>query len=289
MSRYLSTLEIIPPTDRLQAHSVREAAVLYIYLLTTTCKLSTGGIAKVILQQALEEVEQTLINVCTYSHPFKHLQDLPAEATDAVIRQCLIDDINEALLSLATLKGWDTDPIHKLHAAIVKRGYQFSGTSGRSLKNPSKTLTASAAWRTDRYINIGALVQGPKNTPDEFFTATRIGISLGLFESLLGVVEWVDDQTIRLFQVNKRDYWEIDTTSKEVRFHFPRAESGDAHGQFDLGKMYVDGWIVEQDFEQARQWLERSATQGFSRAVRLLQRMNDGDTNLADPVMNSKK
>lgn len=210
-------------------------------------------------------------------------------ATDATIRECLIDDINESLISLATLKGWDTAPIHKLHAEIVKREYQFSGTSGRPLKNPSNTLTASAAWNTDQYINIGVLVQRSKDTPHEFFTATRIGISLGLFESLLGPVEWVNEKTVRLYQTNKRDYWEIDTSSREVIFHYPRAESNDAHGQFDLAKMYIDGWIVEQDFEQARLWLERAAAQGFSRAVKLLQRMINGDENLADPVMNSKK
>lgn len=289
MSKYLTTLEIFPSTDRLQAHCVREAAVLYIYLLTTKCKLPADGITKIILQQAPVESEQTSADICTYSHPFKHLESLPADATDTAIRKALINDINEALISLATLKGWDTEPIRKLHAEIIKRDYQFSGTSGRALKNPSKTLTALAAWRTDQYINVGILIRGSKNTPDEFFTATRIGISLGLFESLLGAVEWVNDQTVRLYQANKRDYWEIDTSSRKVVFHYPRADSGDAHGQFDLAKMYVDGWIVEQDFEQARQWLERAAAQGFSRAIKLLQRMNDGDENLADPVMNSKK
>ncbi|WP_339522993.1 SEL1-like repeat protein [Pseudomonas sp. EL_65y_Pfl2_R96] len=170
------------------------------------------------------------------------------------IRQSLIEDINEALLSLAALKGWDNDPIHRLQAEIIKRDYRFSGTSGRSLKNPSKTLKATVAWRTDQYIKIGVLVQGSKNTPEAFFTATRISVARGLFESLLGPVEWVNDQTVRLFQVNKRDYWEIDTTSKTVEFHFARAESGDAHGQYDMAKMYLDGWIVEQDFERARRW-----------------------------------
>ncbi|WP_338522072.1 SEL1-like repeat protein [Pseudomonas batumici] len=289
MSKYLLTLEIASPTERLQAHSIREAAVLYVYLLATKCKLPAGGIAKIILQQAPVEAEQTLMDVCTYSHPFIHLDNLPEDATDSAIRQSLIEDINEALLSLAALKGWETDPIDKLYAEIIKRDYRFSGTAGRSQKNPSKSLTATAAWRTDQYINIGILVQGSKNTPDAFFTVTRIGISLGLFESLLGPVEWVNDQTVRLFQVNKRDYWEIDTASQTVEFHFPRAESGEAHGQYDLAKMYIDGWIVEQDFEQARRWLERSAAQGFSRAVKLLQRMSEGDENLADPVMNSKK
>ncbi|WP_339436637.1 MULTISPECIES: tetratricopeptide repeat protein [unclassified Pseudomonas] len=289
MSKYLSTLDIAFPSERLQAHNIREAAVLYIYLLATKCKVPAGGISKVILQPAPVEEEQTLLDVCTYFYPFKHLDNLPIDASDRTIRQSLIEDINEALLSLAALKGWDSDPIHKLHAEVIKREYQFSGTTGRPLKNPSKTLSATAAWRTDQYINIGVLVQGAKKTSETFFTATRISISLGLFESLLGAVEWVNDQTVRLFQANKRDYWEIDTTAGTVAFHFPRAEAGDAHGQFDLAKMYVDGWIVEQDFEQAKTWLERSAAQGFSRAIKLLQRLNDGDQNLADPVMNSKK
>lgn len=289
MSKYLSTLDIASPSERLQDHSIREAAVLYIYLLATKCKVPTGGVSKVVLQPGPVETEQTLLDVCTFHYPFKNLENLPSDASDHDLRQSLIEDINDALLSLAALKGWDTDPIHKLHAEVVKREYQFSGTSGRPLKNPSKTLTATAAWRTDQYINVGVLVQGQKKCPDSFFTATRISISLGLFESLLGSVEWVDDQTVRLYQANKRDFWELDTTTGNVAFHFPRAEAGDAHGQFDLAKMYIDGWIVEQDFEQARTWLERSAAQGFSRAVKLLQRLNDGDENLADPVMNSKK
>ena len=289
MSKYLSTLEIASPSERLQPHSIREAAVLYIYLLATKCKIPTGGVAKIILQPTSVEAEQTLANVCTYSHPFKHLNELPANASESAIRQSLIEDIHEALLSLAVLKGWDTDPIHKLHAEIIKREYQFSGTAGRPQKNPSNTLSATAAWRTDRYINIGVLVQGAKDTPERFFTAARIGIALGLFESLIGAVEWVDDQTVRLFQANKRDYWDIDVITQTVEFHFPRADSGDAHGQFDLAKMYINGWIVDQDIEQARKWLERSAEQGFPRAIKLLQRMNDGTENLADPVMNSKK
>lgn len=283
-------LELNLTTRPLHARCLREACVLYVYLLTTKCKLRTGGVAKVVLQPAPVEAELTVGDICTYSYPFKKLQACPADAQPPTLSHCLIEDIHEALVSLAVLKGWDVAPLHKLHAEIVKCGYSFSGTSGRSVKNPSKTLSAAMAWRTNDYIDIGVLVQ--EGDSDTFIAVSSIGISLGLFESLLGSIVWVDDQTLRLFQGNQRDYWEIDTKSKLVKFHFARAEAGDGHGQFDLAKMYINGWIVEQDMENARYWLERSAAQDYTRATKLLQRISEGHESLeslADPIMNSKK
>lgn len=292
MSKYLSSLEINLTMPPLQVRSIREASVLYVYLLTTKCKLHTGGVAKVVLQPAPVEAELTVGEICTYSYPLKNLQACPADAQPDTVSHCLIEDIHEALLSLAALKGWDDASLHKLHAEIVKRRYSFSGTSGRSIKNPSRKLSAAMAWRTNEYLDIGVLVMDAKGGSEKFFTVSSIGISLGLFESLLGSVEWVDDQTLRLFQVNQRDYWEIDTESRLVKFHFARAEAGDAHGQFDLAKMYIDGWIVEQDLESALYWLKRSAAQGYTRATKLLQRISEAHESLeslADPIMNSKK
>jgi TPR repeat protein len=292
MSQYMLNLEIKLATRPFQARSIREASVLYVYLLTTKCKLHIGEVAKVVLHQAPVEAEVTVNNICTYSYPFKHLQACPADAQPYTISEFLIKDIHEALLSLAGLKGWDVTPFHNLHTEIVKRRYRFSGTSGRSTKNPSKQLSATMAWRTNEYIDIGVLVKNTKEASEFFFTVTSIGISLGLFESLLGNIVWVDDKALRLFQENKRDYWEIDIESKAVKFYFARAEVGDAHGQFDLAKMYINGWIVEQDMESARLWLERSAAQGYTRATKVLQRISERHeslASLADPIMNSKK
>lgn len=53
--------------------------------------------------------------------------------------------------------------------------------------------------------------------------------------------------------------------------------------------MYLDGWIVEQDISKAEEWLRKSAAQNFPKAVKLLQRIEAGEPDLADPLMNSMR
>jgi TPR repeat protein len=65
--------------------------------------------------------------------------------------------------------------------------------------------------------------------------------------------------------------------NERLTFHFPRAEKGDAHGQYELAIMYLNGRTVERDAEQAVYWLEKSATQNFRRAVRLLEKLLAGE------------
>lgn len=53
----------------------------------------------------------------------------------------------------------------------------------------------------------------------------------------------------------------------------PEAESGDAHAQFLLGMLYLNGEGVEHDIDTGIAWLERSADQGYALAqLRLGQR-----------------
>lgn len=284
MNRYLKALELRYPADHC-GRDARQAAALYLHLLQSKYRLATGHIGKVVLRQGLVATEEPFPGVCDHSHPLRHL-DSAANASDGDAGKRLIDEIGDALLSLAVSKGWNPGPLHALRDEVVRRGYRFEGSSGRALKNPSGTMTATAAWHTDQYLHIGIRVSDAKAATTRFITATRIGIALGLFETLLGPVQWVDDRQVRLFQRNKRDYWQIDTYSADARFHFPRAESGDAHGQYELARMYLDGWIVEQDRALARHWLQQSAAQGLARAQKLLQRLDAGE-DLADPIKNS--
>ncbi|WP_116653176.1 SEL1-like repeat protein [Pelagibacterium sediminicola] len=44
------------------------------------------------------------------------------------------------------------------------------------------------------------------------------------------------------------------------------AEAGDSKAQFEIGAIFTEGHVVEQDFAQAAAWYERSAAQGFAPA-----------------------
>jgi len=288
MSRYLKSLELNYPSAHFD-HATREAAALYVHLLQGRFRIPTGDIEKIVLRQGPLAVDASRPGLCHYAHPFKHLDWPAADAAQGQGGKRLIDEVNDALLSLAMRMGWDTQALHALHEEVVRRAYRFDGSSGRALKNPSGTLSAIAAWQTDRYIHVGVRVTDVKAKTTRFAAATRIGIGLGLLETLLGPLYWSDDRHVRLFHRNKRDYWHIDTHSGNAQFHFPRAEAGDAHGQYDLARMYLDGWIVEQDNASAMRWLEKSAAQGFARAQTLLRRMDAGEGGLADPLKNSQR
>ena len=63
-----------------------------------------------------------------------------------------------------------------------------------------------------------------------------------------------------------------DTETLQIDFLYAPAEEGNPHGQYQLGKMYLDGdqWVAV-DPVKARYWLVKSADQGFARAKRLLE------------------
>ena len=44
----------------------------------------------------------------------------------------------------------------------------------------------------------------------------------------------------------------------------PLAKDGNPLAQYEIGVMYEHGWGVEQNFEEARNWLLKSADQQFS-------------------------
>jgi TPR repeat protein len=61
--------------------------------------------------------------------------------------------------------------------------------------------------------------------------------------------------------------------SKAVEFNLSAANRGDAYGQFRMGERYRDGDGVKKDIETAREWLRKSADQGYVDAKKELARL----------------
>ena len=51
-----------------------------------------------------------------------------------------------------------------------------------------------------------------------------------------------------------------------ARLHRLAAEQGDASAQFQLGRMYYEGWGVVQDYAEAVRWYRLAADQGLAAA-----------------------
>jgi len=91
----------------------------------------------------------------------------------------------------------------------------------------------------------------------------------GPVEFALGHFGWLDASTVKVQHQNDRDYW-LCGTDGSVTFHYPRAESGDPHGEFALGKMYYEGSLVLQDQARGLALIEAAAAKGYQHAINFL-------------------
>jgi len=103
----------------------------------------------------------------------------------------------------------------------------------------------------------------------------KLPLSLGSLDNILGGFIWENEDIIKLTNSNKRDFWQCATYILKNEFHYQRAEGEDAHGQYDLGLMYLEGTGVLQSKEKAIFWLKKSAEQKFGRALKLLEKLNN--------------
>lgn len=88
------------------------------------------------------------------------------------------------------------------------------------------------------------------------------------------------DDIVNVIWNNNEYYWSYDMRSDVLSFHSKRAECGDPLGQYELGKMLLEGKFITKDIVSAEKWLTASSEQGNISATRLLRALpsypNDG-------------
>lgn len=281
MAKYLQVVEmnynledILGLQDTIIVNAIREAATLYAYYLTKA-KITTQGISKVILNGGIDSKEITVMGdtVLIYSHPYQYLKELDINSTPKDIQQVFIQEVTSALLEVGKEHEWDLEAILELQKTVDSKEYKFEGVWVKPKLNEEKTKAVGIAWKTNDKLEIGFVMKAKKSAEETEYPIIRINIGLGLFESILGKLIWENNHIVRFYHTNKREYWELNTEQRQVTFHYPRAESGDAHGQYDLAKMYLEGDLVEIDESKAIEWLQKSANQGFGRAKKLLEEL----------------
>jgi hypothetical protein len=247
-----------------------EAATAYAYRLQRG-KVASNGIGKVILIAPVAERRvEDLIDVLRYEHPLGEHPEVNALPS---LHARFVGETHHALRELGADRGWDLDALEAVYRQVVDADYRFNGVWAKPKWNAGKTCAVGVEWRTGRQLELGFTVT-PKGGETRWapFLASRIG--LGKIDTAAGKLVWQDDRHALLWHSNKRDQWRIDTETLQVDFLYAPAEDGNPHGQYQLGKMYLDGNLwVPADPVKARYWLAKSADQGFARAKRLLEEL----------------
>jgi len=251
---------------------VREVVTAYSYHMHRA-KIASYGINKVILIGGRNPEKITeLIDVLTYEHSYKFINTLNAESSAKNVQSIFIQEITDALIQIGTPRKWDISAILELQKLVESKKYKFDEVWEKLKLNADKTQAVGVGWKTTDAIEIGFIFKKKDFHEEMWLPIVRIGIGLGLLENILGKFSWENNSIARVWNANKRDYWELNTDNMEVSFHYGPAEEGNPHGQYALAKMYLEGnYLVEKDTQKAILWLKKSANQGFVRAQKLLE------------------
>lgn len=118
----------------------------------------------------------------------------------------------------------------------------------------------------------------PTTTISRFLAPVGIAGLLALAPLFIPVVHAGTTEGIEAFEAG--DY---ERAYKEFRL---KAEAEDAEAQYYLGSMYARGFHVDQDFEQAREWISKASASGHVRATSSLGYIYD--EGLGIPVDDTK-
>lgn len=174
--------------------------------------------------------------------------------------------------------GWDREHCHRVHRKIAESGIVFDRFWGKAVRS------RKTGWRVQAHVTYFDTIDLTLVVSDKTGAVVRrkliakLGGTIASLWDAYGRLVWEDENRVRLYRRNGRDYWEYDLRSDEVRFCFPRAESGDPQGQYHLGRMYLEGTLVFADRQKALYWLQQSAKQGYKHAINLLKRLEQGES-----------
>lgn len=233
--------------------------------------LASGGVSKVNIYftgTATTGDPSEVLGIATVDQHFDTAHFFALSPRDR--QSYFLEQLHAAMLRCAEHFGWDPQRLVNAYRQIISRDYRFTFFW-------KKPLTSS-----DRRTKVQPFIDAstfPTHLYLIFFDTKmhelrRVLLSIGAdgpgaVEFLLGGIHWIDAKTVRVQHQNKRDYW-LCTTDGELQFHYPRADQGDPHGQYDLGRMYCDGQWVLQDQARGLELIRAAAKQGFKHAIRFL-------------------
>jgi hypothetical protein len=191
--------------------------------------------------------------------------------TVAERRGYYLERIHAALLRCARRFGWETTQLEEARARILRDDFRFSFFWKKPLSSPDRRTRVQAFFEVTELTRIYLVFFDRKMQERRRVLLCSLDYYSGAGEMELHRIEWLDARTVRITQKNGRDYW-LCTTDGVPVFHYPRGESGDAHGEYDLGRIYLAGKLAPMDRERGMKLIESAAAKGYAHAVRFLER-----------------
>jgi TPR repeat protein len=233
------------------------------------------GIAKLNVRFVPEEASPVLedtAGVATITWSFDTARFPQLSATKQ--RGYYLQQLRDALRFAADRYGWDTIRLDSCCAQIRNDDFKAQWWWPAKPKfNPTRQMSAQVfiqmAARTRAWVVFRQ--RSGAEQARVLLTDFGPGAVTGALDYALGDLSWTNDTTVRVRHENQRDYWAV-STSGEIEFVFPLAESGDAQGLYQLAMLHWEGRYVTRDRKQAMQLMQRAVSLGDKHAQRFIER-----------------
>jgi hypothetical protein len=141
--------------------------------------------------------------------------------------------------------------------------------TGQVLSKKSGKITAVLGWTLEKKLEYW--LQLTNQNGSEKITITKTTVRYINHKSWFSKM-FFEDNNIKINRSKSTDYWLFQNESKEITFHTVKAENEDAHAQFALAKIYLDGVLILPNQTLSNFWLEKAANQSFVQAKRFLEK-----------------
>lgn len=232
----------------------------------------SNGASKLVVNFTREDLGRApleVLGIATVFEPF----DVGALATRPAREQqeVFLARLHGAAMRAADQFGWERGPLEAGERAIRERDFVFEFFWKKPLANPDRRWRVQAFVAASPFPTRVWLVFTDRSGTEVRRVLLSEGANCpGGIAFVLGEIGWVDATTVRVTHENGRDFWTC-TTEGDLTFHYPRGEREDPHGEYDLGRMYLEGMHVLRDEARGLALIGRSAAKGFRHAVRFLE------------------
>lgn len=277
MGKYIKSITYSVRKEELEkfTKAMKDIKILHIYEfieeLFSKNKIEGNGVSKVIINYTFEQKEnhriEDLIDVLVIDS-YLDIEKLNFKEKIEIYKY-ILDNIYDNLKFISYYKHIEISKFEEIYKEIIDKNFVYSGVILKNKKSPNKSHTASILFYFENEISIWLDIDNGikrKNFPiRKSYLAT--------YKTSFDKLEWVDDNLIKIWNKNKKDYWSYNLSEDKLEFYFERAEKGDAHGEYDLGMMYLEGRGVFADKEKAIYWLKKSALQNYVKAKKMLEKI----------------
>jgi TPR repeat protein len=160
---------------------------------------------------------------------------------------------------------------------MLAEGLRFAFLWRKPLSSPDRRTKVQGFVEAGPRTRIGLVFTDRQGTQLQRSLLSEMSTGSFDLKYIFGDITWLDDRTVKVTQDNGRDYW-LCTSDGGVEFHYPRAESGAADGEFALGRMYFEGTVVLQDRERGLSLIRSAAAKGDKHALALLRRVEEASS-----------